>query len=64
MLRFSPEISLLIIILASSLISFAAIVMKNNFNDYVSFYSFLLFAGIYYITFNYFIRETEEIKDV
>ena len=64
MLRFSPEISLLIIILVAALISFIAIVMENNFNDYVSFYSFLLFAGIYYITFNYFIRETEEIKDV
>jgi len=30
--------------------------MENNFNEYVSFYSFICFAGIYYFLFHYFIR--------
>jgi len=56
MLKFSPEMSLVILILASSILCIFAIIMENNFNEYVSFYSFVCFAGIYYFLFHYFIR--------
>jgi UDP-GlcNAc:undecaprenyl-phosphate GlcNAc-1-phosphate transferase len=56
MLKYSPEMTLLIIILISSILCIFAIIMENNFNEYISFYSFVCFSGFYYFLFYYFIR--------
>ena len=56
MLKFSPQMSLVILILASSILCIFAIIMENNFDEYVSFYSFVCFSGIYYFLFHYFTR--------
>ena len=65
MLKFTPEMSLVIIIMFSSLLGAIAIFMDNYFSEYVSFYAFIIFAGIYYFLFHYFLRGKKvEILDV
>ena len=65
MLKFTPEMSLVIIIIFSSLLGAIAILMNNYFSEYVSFYAFIIFAGIYYFLFHYFLRGKKvEILDV
>ena len=65
MLKFSPWMSLVIIVLFSSLLAALAILMDNYFSEYVSFYTFIIFAGIYYFLFHYFLRGKKvEILDV
>tara|TARA_B100001057_G_scaffold17084_1_gene15900 strand:- start:1506 stop:2567 length:1062 start_codon:yes stop_codon:yes gene_type:complete len=56
MLKFSPENSLLILILFSSLISIFAIYLQENFNESLSFYLFALFALSYYLIFHFYIK--------
>ena len=51
MQNFSPEASLVAIIIFSTILGLVAIVLENNFNEYISFYGFGLFALSYYLIF-------------
>ena len=51
MQNFSPEASLFIIMLFSTILGLFALVLENNFNEYISFYGFGLFALSYYLIF-------------
>ena len=51
MQNFSPEASLFIIMLFSTILGVFALVLENNFNEYISFYGFGLFALSYYLIF-------------
>jgi UDP-GlcNAc:undecaprenyl-phosphate GlcNAc-1-phosphate transferase len=51
MQNFSPEASLVAIIVFSTILGLVAIVLENNFNEYISFYGFGLFALSYYLIF-------------
>ena len=51
MQNFSPEASLFIIMLFSTILGFFALILENNFNEYISFYGFGLFALSYYLIF-------------
>ena len=51
MQSFSPEASLFIIMLFSTILGVFALVLENNFNEYISFYGFGLFALSYYLIF-------------
>ena len=51
MQNFSPEASLFIIMLFSTTLGFFALILENNFNEYISFYGFGLFALSYYLIF-------------
>ncbi len=56
MLRFSPDLSLLILVLFSSFISLFAIYLDQNFNETLSFYVFVFFALSYYLIFHFYIK--------
>ena len=56
MLRFSPDSSLLILILFSTCISLFAIYLDKNFNETLSFYVFVFFAISYYLIFHFYIK--------
>jgi len=65
MLHYSPEMSLFIILTFTSILNVFALFLENNFNTYVSFYAFMLFAISYYLVFYLFIRgRSYEAKDV
>jgi len=51
MQNFSPEASLVAIIVFSTILGLVALVLENNFNEYISFYGFGLFALSYYLIF-------------
>lgn len=51
MQNFSPEASLVAIIGFSTILGLVALVLENNFNEYISFYGFGLFALSYYLIF-------------
>jgi UDP-GlcNAc:undecaprenyl-phosphate GlcNAc-1-phosphate transferase len=51
MQKFSPESSLIIIMLFSTILGLFALILENNFNEYISFYGFGLFALSYYLIF-------------
>jgi len=53
---FSPEGSLLIILLFSTILGFLGIILENNFKEYISFYGFILFAISYYLIFYFIYR--------
>ena len=65
MLHFTPEMSLAIILTFASILNAFALFLENNFNTYVSFYAFIIFAISYYLVFYLFIRgKSDEVKDV
>ena len=51
MQNFSSEVSLFIILIFSSILGLFALVLQNNFNEYISFYGFVLFGFLYYLIF-------------
>ena len=51
MQNFSPEASLFIIMLFSTVLGFFALILENNFKEHISFYGFGLFALSYYLIF-------------
>ena len=51
MQNFSSEVSLFIILIFSSILGLFALVLQNNFNEYISFYGFVLFGFSYYLIF-------------
>lgn len=63
--HFSPEISLVIILTFASFLNFFGLYLEDNFNAYVSFYVFVLFAISYYLIFYLLIRsKSYEVKNV
>ena len=65
MLHYTPGMSLAIILTFASILNVFALFLENNFNTYVSFYAFMLFAISYYLVFYLFIRgRSYEAKDV
>ena len=65
MLHYTPEMSLVIILTFASILNIFALFLENNFNTYVSFYSFIIFAISYYLVFYLFIRgKSREVIDV
>ena len=56
MLRFSPESSLFILVIFSSLISLFAIYLEKHFSEPISFYLFAFFALSYYLIFHFYIK--------
>ena len=65
MLHYSPEMSLAIILIFASVLNFFGIFLENNFNTYISFYIFVMFAISYYLVFYLFIRgKNLEVKNV
>lgn len=59
MQKYSPEMSLLIILFFSSLLNLFGLYLENNFDIYISFYIFLIFSASYYFIFYLFIRNKE-----
>lgn len=59
MQRFTPEISLVIIITLTIIINSFAILMENNFSESISFYIFVLFAAFYYFFMFYYLKEKQ-----
>ena len=65
MLHYSPEMSLVIILTFAAVLNFFALFLENNFNEYISFYAFIIFAFSYYLVFYLFIRgKNTEVKNV
>ena len=62
MQNFSPEASLFIIMLFSTILGFFALILENNFNEYISFYGFGLFALSYYLIF--YFRYKNKPRDI
>ena len=56
MIKFSPESSLFILVIFSSLLSLFAIYLEKNFNEPMSFYIFTFFALSYYLIFHFYIK--------
>ena len=63
--KFSPEASLLIILLITLICGSFAIFIENNFPIWLSTLSFIIFAIFYYIyAYNYGVRKRRKIKNV
>jgi len=56
MIAFSPQFSLLIIMLFSSLLSVLAIYLDMYFSESISFYAFTIFSMSYYVIFHFYIK--------
>ena len=64
MLKFSPESSLLIIIIFTSFLSMIAIYLDTNFKEYISFYLFMLFAISYYLIFHFYVKPATNNENI
>ena len=53
--RYSPEGSLIIILIITILTSSMGVYLNNNFKPFISTFAFLLYAFLYYLTVYYFI---------
>ena len=63
--RFSPEVTLLIILLVTLVCGFFAIYIENNYPIWISTLFFILFATFYYVyAYNYELRQRLKIKNV
>lgn len=63
--KFSPEVTLLIILLITLIFGFFAIYIENNFPIWISTLLFILFAIFYYMyAYNYELRQRLKIKNV
>ena len=56
MLAFSPQLSLLIIMMFSALLSVLAIYLDMHFSESISFYAFTIFSMSYYVIFHFYIK--------
>ncbi len=64
MLKFSPEFSLFILVIFSSLISLCAIYLEKHFSEPISFYLFVFFALSYYLIFHFYIKPKTINEDI
>ena len=48
---YSPEISLIVILSFSCFIGFIALILERNFDEYISFYGFIVLSLFYYLFF-------------
>ena len=56
MIVFSPQFSLLVIMLFSALLSVLAIYLDMNFSESISFFAFTIFSLSYYVIFHFYIK--------
>ncbi len=64
MIKFSPEFSLLIIMLFTALLNMLAVYLDMYFNESLSFYAFAIFALSYYLIFHFYIKPKTSNNEV